>query len=168
MKKNKKLIRTLICALAVTALAITGCGSEEGGEASVDTAKIGADLLALDADMPEVETVTSASENADVSFAVLADFDYEKVDSFYYSYSKDGSPEEIAVIAVKEKGDIADLMKALQAHIDSRRGTFEQYTPEKVSMVENAILTYQGKVILYAVSKKNGAMQDTFKQTVGQ
>ena len=167
MKKNRKRFTRILCVLTVAVLALTACGSSESGSA-VDTSKIGNDMLALDGELPEMETVTNTSENADVSFAVLADFDYEKVENFFYSYSAAGSPEEVAVIALKEKNDVADLMKALQTHIDSRRQTFEQYSPEQVSMIESAILTYSGNVVLYAVSKKNGAMQDTFKQTMGQ
>lgn len=153
--------------LVLTAIALTGCGGEDSGGSSVDPSALGAELAALDTELPKMETVTNTSDNAETAFAVLADFDYAKVDAFYYSYSADGTPEEIAVIKVKEKNDVADLMNALQTHIDSRRQTFEQYSPEQVSMVENTILTFQGDVVLYAASKKNGVMQDKFKEKIG-
>ncbi len=161
-----KYVRKMICLMTIAALIFTGCGSESGGS-SVDVSALGAELAALDTELPTMETVTNTSENAETAFAVLADFDYAKVDSFYYSYSSSGSPEEIALINVKEKNDVADLMKALQTHLDSRQQTFQQYDPEQVAMVESAVLTFQGNTVLFAAAKKNGVMQDKFKEKMG-
>ncbi|MEE3468525.1 MAG: DUF4358 domain-containing protein [Eubacterium sp.] len=161
-----KWIKKIVCLMTVAALALTGCGDSGEGGSNVDVSALGGELSALDTELPSMETVTNTSENAETAFAVLADYDYAKIDSFYYAYSASGSPEEIAVISVKEKNDVADLMKALQNHLDSRRQTFQAYDPDQVSMVDNAIITYQGKVLLYACSKKNGVMQDKFKEKV--
>lgn len=166
MKTRQNRLTRVICILTIVALALVGCGSDGDQTSSVDVAQLGEELLALDPEIPEMEKVNGSAENADVTFAVLADFDYEKIDNYFYAYSSSGSPEEVAVIALKNKSDAGDLMKALKAHIESRKNTFQQYTPEQVGMLDNAILTYQGNVVLYAVDSKNGIMQDTFKEKV--
>lgn len=164
MSRTKRVICLMMC--LVLMLGTIGCGDSSDGK-SVDMTTLQNDLPALDDELPEMTTVTDQSSDAEASFSVLADFDYAKVDHFFYSYSKSGSPEEIAVISVKDKLDVTDLMKALQNHIDSRTATFQQYSPEQVQMVESSILTYEGTYVLYAVSKKNGLMQDKFKEIMG-
>ena len=157
-------MKKITCLMVIAVLAMTGCGDSGEGGSSVNVTELGKELIALDSDLPEMETVTNESDSAETTFAVLADYDYAKIDGFYYTYSATGTPEEIAVISVKEKNDVADLMKALQNHLDSRRQTFQQYDPEQVSMVENAVITFEGKTLLYATAKKNGVMQDKFKE----
>lgn len=161
----KKAVVLILCVTMLLSLA--GCGGDSGGS-SVDLTALMDEMKKTDSGLPEMSTVTEASENAESTFAVLSsDFDYSKVDKFIYSYSDTGSPEEIAVVYVKDKAAVGDLMKALQAHIDSRRGTFQAYSPEKVSVVEGAVLTYQGQYVLLAITPTSGAMQDVFKGKVG-
>ncbi len=157
-------MKRIICLVMIASLMLVGCGDSGEGSSHVDASSLGTELAALDTELPSMETVTNTSDNAETAFAVLADFDYAKIESFYYSYSASGTPEEVAVIVTKEKNDVADLMKALQTHLDTRRQTFQQYDPDQVAMVENAILTFQGNVVFYAASKKNGVMQDRFKE----
>ena len=96
MKNRKKILALMM----IAALVFTGCGDAGAGGSSVDVSSLGAELVALDPELPTMETVTNTSENAETAFAVLADFEYAKVDQFYYTYSAGGTPEEIAVVAV--------------------------------------------------------------------
>ncbi|MCR4605194.1 MAG: DUF4358 domain-containing protein [Eubacterium sp.] len=161
----KKAIVLILCFTMLLSLA--GCGGDNGGS-SVDLTALMDEMKKTDSALPEMSTVTETSENAENTFAVLSsDFDYSKIDKFIYSYSDTGSPEEIAVVYVEDKATVGDLMKSLQAHIDSRLGTFRAYSPEKASVVEGAALTYQGRYVLLAITPTSGAMQDVFKEKVG-
>lgn len=153
------------CVMAIALLTACGDGGSDGPD--VDLQALMDEMKTTDTALPQMSTVTEASENAEATFAILADFDYSKVDKFIYSYSETGSPEEIAVVHVTDKAGVGDLMKALQAHIDSRLGTFRQYSPEKASVVEGAVLTYSDKYVLLAITPTSGAMQDIFKKKIG-
>ena len=153
----------VVCCL-VMAVGLTACGDSGSSSPDVDISALVEEMKQTDTSIPKMSTVTEASENAETTFSVLADFDYAKIEKFVYSYSETGSPEEIAVILTKEKANVGDLMKALQAHIDSRRSTFKQYDPEQASIIEGATLTFQDRYVLLAIAPTSGAMQDIFKK----
>ena len=90
--------------------------------------------MAADTTLPELKTVTSEDKNAELNFTALSDLDYNLVDSYFYSYAQDGDVQEIAVIALKEEGDVAEMMETLEKHVENRIGTFQEYTPEKVEL----------------------------------
>ncbi len=167
MKKMIKKISTVLAVCMLGAFMLTGCGDDASGGVDVDLQSLMDEMKKTDTALPQMSTVTEASENAEATFGILADFDYSKVDKFIYSYSETGSPEEIAVVHVVDKASVGDLMKVLQAHIDSRLGTFRQYSPEKASVVEGAVLTYSDKYVLLAITPTSGAMQDVFKSKIG-
>ena len=164
-KLKKSLMMVILCVMAVTLL--SACGDEKTEAVSVDLQALLDEMKTTDSALPKMSTVTESSENAEATFAILADFDYSKVDKFIYSYSDTGSPEEIAVVHVADKAAVGDLMKSLQAHIDSRLGTFRQYNPDKAAVVEGAVLTYSDKYVLLAITPTSGAMQDIFKKKIG-
>ena len=151
----------------MSAMVLTGCGDDSSDDKNIDLMAVVEEMKGTDTALPELLTVSETTENAEATFAILADFDYSKVDKFVYTYSSTGSPEEIALIHVADKASVGDLMKALQAHIDSRLGTFRQYSPEKASIVEGAVLTYSDKYVLLAITPTSGAMQDIFKSKIG-
>ncbi|MBO6108071.1 MAG: DUF4358 domain-containing protein [Eubacterium sp.] len=159
--KMRIAVSVLMC--LVMSISMTGCGSDQGSDVQIDMKAVVEEMKATDTEMPETTMVDETSESAEETFSVLCDFDYSKIEKFVYLYSETGSPEEVAVILCREKASVGDLMKALQTHIDKRRATFEQYSPEEVAVVENAVLTFEGKYVLLAIAPKSGAMQDIFK-----
>ena len=160
--KQVKVLKKIAAFCLVLNLVLSGCGQASSGK-NVDMNKLREDMIAADTQLPDMLTVTEESDSAEASFAVLADFDFEKVERFFYCYSESGSPEEIAVIQLKDKGDAADLMTALNQHIESRKSTFQQYSPEQVDMVEKAVLTFEENYVTLIISAKCGAVQDVFK-----
>ena len=161
----KKTLTLVLCFLML--LTVVGCGDSGGDAANVDFAPIIEEMKKTDTQMPETATITEASDNAETTFDMLAEgFDYSKVEKFIYCYSTTGSPEEIAIILVKDKSGVGDLMKALQVHIDSRKSTFQAYSPEKANIVDQAVLTYQDRYVFMAIGSTSGAMQDIFKKSI--
>ena len=162
---SSKIIGLTLC-LALS-VALTGCGGGDDSadtEKTIDMAAVVDQMKAVDSDIPEMTVVTSDTDGADATFSILSDMDYGKIDGFVYASSVTGSPEEIAIVKVKEKANVGDMMNSLKAHLESRKATFTQYSPEQVSMIDGAIVTYEGNYIVMAVADKSGAMQDVFKK----
>lgn len=163
MKKNRiKRVAVLCCALFL----LGGCGktSQPANSAKVrDLKTMEKEMLEADKTLPEMDVVRGSDKDAEDNFTVLSDFDYDRVEDYFYAYSKTGSAEEIAVIRLKDKDDVALMMDAIHAHLEDRKGTMEEYSPEQVDCVDKAVVTYEGNDVAMIVSEKNGLVQEKFK-----
>lgn len=163
MKKNRKRRVALLCC---TVFLLSGCGntSQPSDSAKLrDLKTMEAEMLEADKTLPEMDIVRGSDKDAEDNFTVLSDFDYERVEDYFYAYSKTGSAEEIAVIRLKDKDDVAPMMDAIHAHLEDRKGTMEEYSPEQVDCVDKAVITYEGRDVAMIVSEKNGLVQEKFK-----
>ena len=129
-------MKRLIAFISAIALLITlaSCGSTS----NVDINSLKENMISVAKDLPNMKTVTSGDENADTVFKSMSDLDYGKVDSYFLSYSADGSPYEIAAVTVKNSGDVNDFEASLREHIDSRISLYEDYAPEYVKAAQKA------------------------------
>ena len=160
----KKYITILLA--VVLCISVVGCGKEQKKEEkAVDMKKLQEVVVAADTTLPELKTVTSEDKNAELNFTALSDLDYNLVDSYFYSYAQDGDVQEIAVIALKEEGDVAEMMETLEKHVENRIGTFQDYTPEKVELAEKAVITSEGRYVLFVIAEKSGLIQNAFKDS---
>lgn len=160
----KKYITILLA--VVLCISVVGCGKEQKKEEkAVDMKKLQEVVVAADTTLPELKTVTSEDKNAELNFTALSDLDYNLVDSYFYSYAQDGDVQEIAVIALKEEGDVAEMMETLEKHVENRIGTFQEYTPEKVELAEKAVITSEGRYVLFVIAEKSGLIQNAFKDS---
>lgn len=160
----KKYITILLA--VVLCISVVGCGKEQKKEEkAVDMKKLQEVVVAADTTLPELKTVTSEDKNAELNFTALSDLDYILVDSYFYSYAQDGDVQEIAVIALKEEGDVAEMMETLEKHVENRIGTFQEYTPEKVELAEKAVITSEGRYVLFVIAEKSGLIQNAFKDS---
>ena len=160
----KKYITILLA--VVLCISVVGCGKEQKKEEkAVDMKKLQEVVVVADTTLPELKTVTSEDKNAELNFTALSDLDYNLVDSYFYSYAQDGDVQEIAVIALKEEGDVAEMMETLEKHVENRIGTFQEYTPEKVELAEKAVITSEGRYVLFVIAEKSGLIQNAFKDS---
>ena len=160
----KKYVTILLA--VVLCISAVGCGKEQKKEEkAVDMKKLQEVVVAADTTLPELKTVTSEDKNAELNFTALSDLDYELVDSYFYSYAQDGDVQEIAVVALKEEGDVAEMMETLEKHVEKRIGTFQEYTPEKVELAEKAVITSEGRYVLFVIAEKSGLIQNAFKDS---
>lgn len=167
MKKMGKRAIVGMLALVVVCSSLVSCGSKETKEqTTVDMHELKKELLAADTTLPEMKTVTSEDENAELSFTSLSDIDYSLVDSYFYSYAEDGDVQEVAVIALKEEGDAAEAMESLHTHVENRLGTLREYAPDKVELAEDAVITNEGRYVVFAIAEKSGLIQNAFKESI--
>lgn len=160
----KKYVTILLA--VVLCISAVGCGKEQKKEEkAVDMKKLQEVVVAADTTLPELKTVTSEDKNAELNFTALSELDYDLVDSYFYSYAQDGDVQEIAVVALKEEGDVAEMMETLEKHVEKRIGTFQEYTPEKVELAEKAVITSEGRYVLFVIAEKSGLIQNAFKDS---
>ena len=93
----------LIILSVLLAASLVSCGGEgtSPDAPTVSMYDLRTAMLAADPSLPEMLSVSSADESAEDNFLYLSELEYEKVDSYFLAYAKDGSAYEIAVIAVK-------------------------------------------------------------------
>lgn len=166
MRKLKKVM--MIGIAVVLGIAMTACGGGAKETQTVDLKSMQTSLPAADSTLPEMTMITSEDENAELNFTALCDYDYSKVDSYFYTYAADGTAPEIAVVVLKKASDAADLMNSITDHNAKREGTMASYTPEQVAMVQSYVLTHQENCVLYAVGGQNGMVQKAFQEAVNK
>ncbi len=153
----KRIIALLLA--GIMALGVTACGETSP---TADASAVGTLILSADTSLPEMTVVTSQDDNAELNFTTLCDADYGLVDSYYYAYASDGTAPEVAIVTTKKEADNAKVMEAIVKHVETRRGTMAEYSPEQVELVTNYTLVRRGRVICYIVSEKRGLSETAF------
>ncbi len=167
MKKLKKMVcrMLLCCGILAGMLLQAGCGSQTDtapAEESLDLTALSESMIAADTTLPEMTVVTDADEQAELNFGAFSDFDYARVQSYFYAYATDGSTQEIAVVELSDTADAAALMNSMQKHLEDRRGTLSTYAPDQLSMVEHAVIKQDGRYIAMIICEKSGLVQQAF------
>ena len=132
----KKIISVM---LALVVLLQCGCGGTKTSD-TVSMYDLRQTMEAADKSLPEMLNASSADENAADQFAYISDLDYGKVDSFFLSYAKEGTADEIAVVAVKDVNDIDEAKQSLETHRQNRRKLLDQYEPEEVKRIDDGLV----------------------------
>ncbi|MGN0241004.1 MAG: hypothetical protein ACI4CS_04880, partial [Candidatus Weimeria sp.] len=60
---------------AVLSVSLFACGAKN----TADAVSVGEDLMKEASGFPEMKTITSSDEDAEINFSTLCDFDYSKV-----------------------------------------------------------------------------------------
>ena len=154
-----------LCVLLLAA-GIMGCGGEKTQEsetAQVDLTAMWEHMLAADTTLPEMKVATSDDEQAELNFTAFSDFDYDRVQSYFYAYAADGGSQEVAVVELKEAGDAAVLMNTMQDHLEDRRGALTAYAPDQLPLVDHAVIKQKGQLVAMIISEKSGLIQQAFE-----
>jgi len=123
-------------------------------------------MLAADASLPDMLSVSSADESAKNSFLYLSDLEYEKVDGYFLSYAKDGSAYEIAVIAVKDVSDAAAAKLSLERHLDGRINLYKNYSPENLPLAEAAEVGSSGRYVYLIMCTDRDAVKSAMESII--
>lgn len=163
MKKYKIVsILMIVCLM----LGMSACGEkDEGGKYTSKEllAKVTDDITNL----PQMTTVDSDSENAKDIFTYLSDIDYESIEDYAFTYSKDGLADEVSVIQLKDEADVSSVEKDLNDRINTRRSTFSTYNEEELKKFDTATVVSKDCYVMIIITSQavNGkyAFNEAFK-----
>jgi hypothetical protein len=159
----KKIISVM---LALVVLLQCGCGGTKSDTVSMYDLR--QTMEAADKSLPEMLNASSADENAADQFAYISDLDYGKVDSFFLSYAKEGTADEIAVVAVKDENDIDEAKQSLETHRQNRRKLLDQYEPEEVKRIDDGLVFAKDQYAVLIICDDASAVKAAFEKAIEQ
>ncbi len=159
---NKRKLTIMLLA-AMLAVGISGCGSSNKDAVSIDMDAMKTSMMAADENLPKMVEVSSEDKDAQLNFTALSDLEYDRVDSYFYTYAKEGTAEEIAVVKLKDEADAATMMDSLHNHVEQRIGTLQEYSPDQVELADKAVITHEGAYVALIICKQNGMVQKDFQ-----
>ena len=130
--------RILKCALLVVLFAFLAIVYSRENAKDVSMDKIEAQLIKK----TNIEKLQKQKPRDLVQFIGLDANNYEAV-----------SVDEVLVIKVKNKSDVKAVKDAVEKRITSQIEAFDNYGPEQVKELKNAIVTSRGKYVFYGVAK---------------
>ena len=139
--------RILKCALLVVLFAFLTIVYSRENAKDVSMDKIEAQLIKK----TNIEKLQKQKPRDLVQFIGLDANNYEAV--LYYKSKEALSVDEVLVIKVKNKSDVKAVKDAVEKRITSQIEAFDNYGPEQVKELKNAIVTSRGKYVFYGVSK---------------
>lgn len=151
--------------LAVIVLLQCGCGGSKVSD-TVSMYDLRQAMEAADSSLPEMLNASSTEDNAADSFSYISDMDYDKVDSFFLSYAKEGTADEIAVVAVKDLNDVDEAKKSLEKHRENRRKLLEQYEPEEVKRIEDGLVFAKDQYVVLIICDDSSAVKNAFEKAI--
>lgn len=158
-------LRGMIAAVAVVLLC--GCGAKGTSAANtVSMYDLNQKMEAAESSLPEMLYASSTDGNADEQFQHISDMDYDKVDSYFVSYSKEGKADEITVIAVKDPEDVSEAKESLMRHRQSRIKLLQQYEPKEVKRMEDGVVFTKGQYAVLLICDHPDAVRKAFEDTI--
>lgn len=159
MKKIKRIAVILLLVF------LCGCGSDSAKE-TVSMYDLCATMEAADSSLPEMLYVSSENDTADKLLGHVSDMDYDKVDCFFVSYSKEAKADEIVVIAVKDKADVNEAKQSLEEHRQSRIQLLDQYEPEEVRSLEDGLIFTKDEYAVLIICEDPDSVRKAFEDAV--
>ncbi len=155
--------------IIVAAIVVLLCGCGSGGRADTTTVSmydLDQKMEAAETDLPEMLYASSVDGNAKDQFTHISDMDYDKVDSYFVSYSKEGKADEITVIAVKDPADVSEAKESLVRHRQSRIKLLGQYEPKEVKRMEDGVIFTKGQYAVLLICEHPDAVRKAFEEAV--
>lgn len=120
------------------------------------------------AEFGDMAYVSSEDAEADTYLSTVSDIDPEKVDSFSICYAKDGkgNADELVVIRVKNKQDVAAAHSTLTAHLNKRQSLYATYDPTQSEKIGKGITFALDNYAVLIVSDNNAAVKAAFEKAV--
>ena len=109
------------------------------------------------------KTIVSMEASSDRELLEFMNIDPSSVSEYiYYQGTEALSVEELLIIKVKDKAQLASLKDSVDQRIEDQLKTFESYGPVQVAMLENAVISTKGNYIFYSVSKHAEKYKEVF------
>ncbi len=68
------------------------------------------------------------------------------------------SAETVAIMKVKEEGDVESIKAALQVLVDEKRGEMEDYLPDQFEIVDKSEVKTKGNYVYLVISEQADAI----------
>lgn len=154
--------RFLAAALAVMimALSLAGCGGDEK-------------YYSFDDIYSEVTSAVdfSASKMQKQGEAALNNYYYidpATLESYaiYMSDYATGNADEIAMFQVKDEDQVAAVKALINDRITDLKVRYEDYKPEEMDKLNNAVIVEEGRYIFVIISPNNDAAKEALKKVI--
>lgn len=164
----------ILCIICIAMAGLTACGGKKQpansntaeSVSSVDILEVKDKMLEADGKLPVMSLASGKDEKAAELFAYLADFDYDKVEDYFFSYAAAGTAEEIAVVKLKNASDADALSEALLKHISTRVKQFETYDPTQVDMAKAGMVFKNGNYCVLIICADKEAVKKAFYDAI--
>ena len=80
--------------------------------------------------------------------------------------AKEGTADEIAVVAVKDLNDIDEAKQSLEKHRESRRKLLDQYEPEEVKRIDDGFVFASGQYAVLIICDDASAVKAAFEKAM--
>ncbi len=152
----KRWIATVLAAAACISLA--ACAKQPSGKqpAAADVVKAVADQMTFKDNMMTLE------ENVVFNFYNI---NPDKLaDKSCYVSSSGATAEEVSVFKVKDAADIQLVKDAIAERIEDKKIAFENYVPEEMVKINNAVTYVNGSYVIVAFADDISPVEKTFNQ----
>ena len=141
----------LLILLALTFVLFTACS--KGGDEKIDVSmsELSKAMVGASEKLEKMSYSSSEDENANRLLGGVCEIDYEKVNSFFISYSKNGSKnaDKIAVILLNDAKDADEAKTLLENHLTYQKSLYATYAPEESSKLNAAkVFSFKNAAVL--------------------
>ena len=158
MKKNRMAALAVTVLLAFTAL-LSGCSQRQAEDVDIDLPAAAQSALS-DAGFSE-ELVALDDTTILRRYPTL---DLSKVESYaVYVSGSMGTAEELGLFEAKQQEGLKDIRAAVERRIEDLKLNFEDYRPDEIPKIEDAVMIEKGNYLLFAIVPESSAVRELFE-----
>lgn len=140
---KKKSLCLGMCVTALGLLSLTGCGGKSQSSFDADAA-----LKSLLNDVSYAGQLTDVSDNAQFYFSDLPDGTQVQM------YAMQGtSADQVILFEAGQEQDTAAIEGAVDTYLDSLKEQANNYTPEEIPKIEDAIIYKNGTYVIVCITE---------------
>ncbi|MCI8441596.1 MAG: DUF4358 domain-containing protein [Provencibacterium sp.] len=158
MGKKRTAVLLMTALLVFTALFV-GCSERESGQEEIDLSAAAQSALS---EAGFSEELVALDENT--ILRRYPTLDLTKVESYeVYVSGSMGTAEELGLFKAKSSGDLKDIRAAVDRRIEDLKLNFEDYRPDEMPKIEDAVIVEKGSYLLFAIVPESTAVRELFE-----
>ncbi len=152
---KKRLMYIAVALVLLLAVMLTACSSESTNSSAASSPADITQKIQSDIEFPTMADISART-------ADYYDIDAAKIESVSAFICGSGSsPDEIAVFKLTSADDVSAAVDTLNKRVESRKSTFEDYTPEEMYKFGNNVFS-KGQYVALLITADNTAAADIF------
>ncbi len=167
MKKMK--VQSILACMTAVAVLMGGCGKEAAAEAAVAEGNKEVEAVVEEIPAKPVQEIYeeiaqgvelhSPVPMADSFISNYYGINPDKLEEYVFVMSEEAtSAETVAIMKVKEEGDVESIKAALQVLVDEKRGEMEDYLPDQFEIVDKSEVKTKGNYVYLVISEQADAI----------